>query len=146
MIRKLLPVLLVTACIAETETVSSRAVAAQALPSEQVNLLRRAAGLGAVRESPRAIAAARRHAVDLARTGGTGHAGSDGSTHDQRLHAVGCRTGVENVAWDMGSTERVFAAWMGSPGHRQNILWPEAQVYGLARAGERWVLVLATEC
>lgn len=146
MIRRLISILVLSACVAEPDTVSSRAEATQALPSEKVNLLRRAAGLGAVRESPQAVSAAERHAADLARTGTTGHGGSDGSSHADRLHAAGCRTGVENVAWDMGSTDRVFAAWMDSPSHRRNILWPEAEVYGFARSGERWVLVLATDC
>ncbi len=113
---------------------------------DEVNTLRRAAGLGPVERSPRADHAAMRHATDLARTGGTGHRGSDGSTHTARLGAAGCHGGVENVAWNMGTTHDAFAAWMRSEGHRRNILRPGARVYGLAQVGDRWVLVLADGC
>lgn len=136
--------ILLAACASDPGPV--RANAGQALPSEQVNLLRRAAGLGPVTESAEARRAARRHAADLAASGGTGHLGSDGSTHLDRLRAEGCAGGVENVAWGMGSAGGAFAAWMASPDHRGNILWPDATAYGFAGAEDRWVLVLAETC
>lgn len=141
---RLWALILMAACAGQPGAVRSNSP--HLLPSEEVNLLRRAAGLGPVRESQGAGRAAQRHAADLARSGGTGHLGSDGSTHADRLRAEGCLRGVENVAWDMGSAGSAFAAWMTSPDHRRNILWPDATAYGLAGVGDRWVLVLAADC
>ncbi len=145
MIARLLALLLLSAC-AQAGEAPTAMLAAGALPADSVNMVRRAAGLAPVRESARAESAARRHARDLARTGGYGHRGSDGSTHSQRLRAEGCGRGVENVAWGLPSGRGAVSAWMASPAHRRNLLWPEARYYGLAGEGDRWVLVLAEGC
>lgn len=146
MIARLLAPLILAACTAQTGTPAFSTMSPGAMPADTVNMVRLAAGRSAVRSSAPAEAAARRHAEDLARSGRTGHRGSDGSTHAQRLRAAGCGRGVENVAWGMPTDRDALAAWMASEAHRRNLLWPEARVYGLARAGDRWVLVLSEGC
>lgn len=146
MIPRLMVLLLLSACTSQAAERPIAAVRSEALPADTVNMVRRAAGLPMVRQSSRADRAALRHAEDLARTGGRGHRGSDGSTHSQRLRAAGCGRGVENVAWGQPSSHQAISAWMASPAHRRNLLWPEAGVYGMARAGDRWVLVLSEGC
>ena len=42
-----------------------------------------------------------------------------------------CGGAGENIAWgsgELGSPRKIFAAWMRSPGHRENILGPFAQI------------------
>ncbi|WP_375261649.1 CAP domain-containing protein [Palleronia sp.] len=111
-----------------------------------VNARRAAAGLPPVTRSVRADRAAARHAQDMAANGFFAHQGSDGSSHTDRLRAVGCGPGAENLAWGQTSAEAAMDAWMASEGHRRNILNPDLRAYGLANAGDIWVMVLATRC
>jgi len=94
-------------------------------------------------------AAARAHAEDMVRAGFFAHAGSDGSDIGQRLDRVGYRYcfGAENIAAGQRSLPEVMASWLGSRGHRRNILHRQAEAVGLARApGNIWVMVLAAPC
>lgn len=111
-----------------------------------VNARRAAAGIASVTRSARADRAAARHARDMAANGFFAHRGSDGSSHSDRLRAVGCGPGAENLAWGQSSAEAAMDAWMVSAGHRQNILNPDLRAYGLANQGDVWVMVLATRC
>jgi uncharacterized protein YkwD len=70
------------------------------------------------------------------------HTGSDGSSPGDRITAAGYSWSAygENVAYGYGTPESVMAAWMASPGHRQNILdcgFKEIGV-GLAQPGSYW--------
>lgn len=94
-------------------------------------------------------AAASAHAQDMARKEFFSHTGSDGSDIGQRLTRAGYRYcfGAENIASGQRSLDEVMAAWMGSRGHRRNILHRNAQAVGLARTdGNIWVMVLAAPC
>ncbi|GGX50647.1 hypothetical protein GCM10007385_18930 [Tateyamaria omphalii] len=94
-------------------------------------------------------AAARAHAEDMVRAGFFAHTGSDGSDIGQRLDRVGYRYcfGAENIAAGQRSLSEVMTSWMGSRGHRRNILHRKAEAVGLARApGNTWVMVLAAPC
>ncbi|MCB4379480.1 CAP domain-containing protein [Synechococcus sp. MU1644] len=94
-------------------------------------------------------AAARAHAQDMATAGFFAHTGSDGSDIGQRLDRVGYRYcfGAENIAAGQRSLAEVMTSWMGSRGHRRNILHRKAQAVGLARGpGNLWVMVLAAPC
>ncbi len=53
------------------------------------------------------------------------HVGSDGSTFDQRITQagyLGWTAIAENVAMGYGTVQAVMDGWMGSSGHRANIL------------------------
>lgn len=138
MIRPLLLTLALAACVPTTPPPQ--------VADGDVNARRAAAGLPPVTRSAHADQAAARHAQDMARTGVFTHRGSDGSSHTDRLRAVGCGPGAENLAWGQNSAEAAMDAWMASAGHRQNILNPNLRAYGLANAGDVWVMVLATRC
>ena len=111
-----------------------------------INSLRRSVGLRPIQRSPRADAAARRHAADMARHGFFSHRGSDGSTHSVRLRSAGCRGGAENIASGPYTRRSVLKAWVNSPGHRRNIMLPAVRSFGMAQVGNKWVMVLSAGC
>ena len=133
------------ACAADVPAVAAGETAAGIGP--QVNTYRRAEGLPALRRNARADAAAKEHAEDMARNGFFGHRGSDGSTVGGRLRAAGCTftAAGENIAKGWKTDDQVVAAWIASPGHQRNMLGKFRQ-YGVAQAGDVWVLVLASGC
>lgn len=93
-------------------------------------------------------AAAQAHVDDMAQSGQLGHRGSNGSTAASRLRASGYTAcfNAENVASGQANTAGVFQDWMGSTGHRRNILAVEATQFGFARNSGYSVLVLARSC
>ena len=113
-----------------------------------LNDLRTKAGRGALAEHPALVAAADTHARDMARRGYFSHTGADGSSVGQRLRAQGyqwCHV-AENIAKGQKTLPEVMEGWFFSPGHRANMIAREAAVFGLARAGDVWVMVLARPC
>jgi len=94
--------------------------------------------------------AAQRHALDLVRQGRLSHTGSDGSTMQTRIEATDYRWSSigENVAMGQSSPEAVMRSWMGSRGHRQNILNPSFSDLGVGYVEDRganyWVQVFAS--
>lgn len=126
-------------------------VSAQADPGAlaAINAERAAHGRSALVYDARLEAAARAHGQDMAAHGFFSHTGSDGSDIATRLRRAGYAFcfGAENIAAGQRSLEAVMASWMGSRGHRQNILHRKARAVGLSReAGNRWVMVLAAPC
>ncbi|WP_415403735.1 CAP domain-containing protein [Tateyamaria sp. SN3-11] len=114
-----------------------------------VNAERAAQGRSALVYDARLEAAAQAHGADMAARGFFDHTGSDGSDIGARLGRVGYAYcfGAENIAMGQTSLAAVMAAWMGSRGHRKNILHRKAQAVGVARVeGNRWVMVLAAPC
>lgn len=98
--------------------------------------------------SPALQAAAQAQADHLSRTGGMGHIGPGGATARDRAARAGytaCLI-VENVARGQQDVSSVLSDWMGSPGHRSNILNAQVTQYGFARSGSVWVLKLARPC
>jgi uncharacterized protein YkwD len=89
-----------------------------------VNAARRQNGLRDLTISTQLNAAAQAHAQDQARMQTMSHVGSDGSTFDQHITRAGYtwRATAENVAAGYSSVQSVFDGWMGSAGHRANIL------------------------
>lgn len=81
-------------------------------------------------------AAAQRHSQDMATSRRMSHTGSDGSTMRSRIDATQYRWSTigENVALGQPSAAAVMAAWMNSPGHRQNILNPAFTELGIGYA------------
>ncbi|MDG4649321.1 CAP domain-containing protein [Roseibacterium sp. SDUM158017] len=98
--------------------------------------------------SPALQAAAEAHAEYLSRTGNFSHDGPSGATPRSRVEGAGYRACLtaENIARGQPDIRSVVATWMGSPGHRANILNAQVSQYGFARAGSVWVLVLARPC
>jgi len=95
-------------------------------------------------------AAALAHSLDQAAHRSMSHRGSDGSDAGQRIAAAGFSAGTwgENVAAGYSSASSVTAGWMGSSGHRANILNGSfthiAVAYADAADGTRfWTMVLA---
>ncbi|GAB5449059.1 CAP domain-containing protein [Gymnodinialimonas sp.] len=93
-------------------------------------------------------AAAQAHVDDMAQSGNLSHTGSNGSTLTSRVRASGYSAcfAAENIAAGQANTAEVFEDWMGSSGHRRNILAVEATQFGFARAGGYSVLVLGRSC
>lgn len=80
-------------------------------------------------------AAARVHALDMAKRGAMSHDGSDGSTAALRVKRAGykTRTLAENVAYGQGTVSQAMRAWMDSEHHKANILGEYSEI-GVARA------------
>ncbi|MDO5528672.1 MAG: CAP domain-containing protein [Paracoccus sp. (in: a-proteobacteria)] len=89
-----------------------------------INAERRSAGLAPLRGNSALQAAARAHSCDMAREGFMAHQGSDGSNPHGRARRAGgqCRGIAENVARGQQTGASVVRAWMGSGGHRRNML------------------------
>ena len=76
------------------------------------NAERAAAGLGGLSRNGTLVSLACGWAVQMAASGNFAHSGYPG----------GFRAWGENIAAGYGSASAVVAGWMGSPGHRANIL------------------------
>ncbi len=117
-----------------------------------VNANRRAQGLSALQYNPDLGEAAMQHACDMSVNGFFGHSGSDGSSVQRRVRAVGYRDCLvaENLAWGYPNSNQIISGWMNSAGHRSNMLHPRAQEFGIGitegTRGPNWVLVLAKGC
>jgi uncharacterized protein YkwD len=114
------------------------------------NAERAAAGLPALAENSALASAALAHSIDQATMRTMTHTGSDGSNAGTRIARAGFSAGAwgENVAAGYGSAASVVAGWMGSPGHRDNILNGAFTQIGVAVAYSDdgtpyWTMVLA---
>jgi uncharacterized protein YkwD len=124
-------------------------------PAEEVvaltNSQRAAIGLPPLVIDAAVTRAAETHSADQAAMRRMSHTGSDGSNAGQRLTRVGYawRAWGENVAAGQRSAPDVTDAWLGSPGHRANMLDPMFEHIGVAVAYDAsgvpyWTMVLAT--
>jgi uncharacterized protein YkwD len=71
------------------------------------------------------LAAARLHSADMAQNGYFSHTGLDGKGPDARMKAAGYDISggwAENIAEGYPTPDAVMTAWLGSPGHKQNIV------------------------
>ncbi len=111
----------------------SSGVAAQILTL--VNARRVKVGCKAVTLDPRLTAAAAGHAQDMATNDFFSHTSRDGRTFVGRIKAAGYPTPrSENIAAGQPTVAAVMDAWMGSAGHRANILDCSATAMGAANA------------
>lgn len=121
-----------------------------------MNADRRRAGLRAVSLSRDLITAAQRHACDMVERGYFDHRDPNGNKPSDRVRRTGyksCLT-AENIAMGQQSVPEVEAGWMGSRGHRKNILDPQITDIGIGvvqpsdarRTNLYWVLVMAKPC
>jgi uncharacterized protein YkwD len=92
-----------------------------------VNVERANVGLGAVAWDDQLAAVAYGHSVDMQARGFFDHVNPSGQGPGERLVAAGV-TGLlawgENIAYGQPTPADVMATWMGSTGHRDNILNP----------------------
>ena len=115
-----------------------------------INAERARNGAGPVRFNDQLTVAAQRHSQDMVDRNYFDHIAPDPAPHgarpSNRVEAAGFQwTGVaENIAQGQQSEAEVFASWMDSQGHRENMLNPTYDQIGLARVGDMWTLVLAT--
>jgi uncharacterized protein YkwD len=89
-----------------------------------VNGVRAKAGCPALVMNARLVAAAKGHAKAMAEQNFFGHAGKDGSRFSRRIERQGYsyRAAAENIAAGQSSASEVVKSWLGSAGHRRNIL------------------------
>jgi uncharacterized protein YkwD len=88
-----------------------------------VNQERAAAGCPALRADPGLAGVARAHSADMRDRHFFSHVNPDGLDPFARARAAGITTArAENIAYGQPDAEAVMAAWMASPGHRENIL------------------------
>lgn len=131
-----------------TPVVAHASAASRADIGALLNAKRAEHGLPALSENPKLSAAARAHALDMARVGFFSHGGSNGSKPSTRVRAQGyqfCYV-AENIAQGWHDASTVMQGWMDSPGHRVNNLSKEPREYGAARAdGDYWVLVFGRD-
>lgn len=108
------------------------AAAAHASTNQQ----RTAEGLRALQQDRCLRRAAARQATAMARAGALSH-----QDLSAVLAACGLRAAGENVGVGFASGRGVVRGWMGSPGHRANLLEPRYRREGIAAvrdAGGRW--------
>jgi uncharacterized protein YkwD len=106
----------------------------------QINVLRRARGLPALRISAPLTAAARQHSRSMAARGYFGHDSADGSEFWRRIkhyygqaHAHLWSVG-ENLLWSSPDIEASAALkmWLDSPPHRENLLTTRWREIGIS--------------
>lgn len=121
-------------------------VDALAAPLARINELRAQAGVAPLTLNVQLIAAAQGHAADMAAKGYFSHTGPDGRGPGQRLAATGYQASTwgENIASGYADWNATITAWMGSAGHRANLLNARFKELGLGLASRRYVADLAT--
>lgn len=127
------------------------AVAVQAEPARDVARMasdfRVSKGLPPFAVSPVLEAVAEAHARDMAKKGFFSHKGSDGSSVDRRAARKGYRACLiaENIAMGQQGAAEVMKSWIGSKGHRDNMLHRRMREIGVAHVkGDIWVMVVGT--
>jgi stress response protein SCP2 len=112
---------------------------ADAVLGEVVNLTnaeRASHGLRPLTVDGRLAAAAQAHSADMVRRGFFAHESPDGRQVWDRAVAAGYayRKVAENIAAGQRTADEVVRGWMGSPGHRANILDGDLIQIGVGRA------------
>ena len=104
--------------------------------TDLVNVERAKAGLAPVTVVGALTQAAQDHSTYQAKQQTMTHTGSNGSNAGQRMEAQGFAwsTWAENVAAGQVDCPSVMSAWMGSAGHRANILNPAMTSIGIGAA------------
>jgi uncharacterized protein YkwD len=119
---------------------------------QSVNTERANRGLPALKQDPELTAAAQAHACDMGKRGYFAHEGRNGSTVMTRAKRQGYKACLiaENIALGQGDVAQVMASWMGSKGHRANILRRGVRATGVGVALQKgrmvWVQVFARPC
>jgi uncharacterized protein YkwD len=109
-----------------------------------VNAERAKGGLAPVSLCPSLTRAAQAYADKMSAEHFFDHTSPDGSTMTSRTNAAGYRNWsalAENIGQGYGDVTAVMKGWMGSTGHRANIMNPKLQHIGVGwtRSGNYWV-------
>lgn len=101
-----------------------------------LNAARAKAGCGPLKLNSKLMAAAKVHARAMAEKNFFGHKGKDGSKFSSRFKRQGYsyRMAAENIAAGQSSATQVAHDWLGSPGHRKNIMNCKLKDTGIAVA------------
>ena len=101
-----------------------------------LNAARAKAGCGPLKLNSKLMAAAKTHANNMAEKDFFGHANKDGSKFSKRVKKQGYkyRMVAENIAAGQSSATQVAYDWLGSSGHRKNILNCKLKDTGVAVA------------
>ncbi len=105
-----------------------------------LNAIRRAHGLVALRLSSSLSAAAREHSVEMAARGYFSHNSANGTSFDHRIARYYPVAGTsywsvgENLLWSAPDVDAngALTMWMNSPDHRANILSPRWRQIGIS--------------
>lgn len=114
-----------------------------------LNAYRASKGAPALLVNAQLERAALAHAQDMVAKNYFSHTGKDGSDPSTRLRRAGCSDPIyvsENIAQGYPDEAAALRGWQNSPGHDENLLRKGSRIYGLARSGEYWVMVLAESC
>jgi uncharacterized protein YkwD len=118
---------------------------------DRTNAERARHGLRTLTVDQRLAAAAQGHSADMVRRAFFAHESPDGRQVWDRAVAAGYayRKVAENIAAGQRTAEEVVRGWMGSPGHRANILDGDLTQIGVGRAdggsyGVYWTQVFGT--
>jgi len=97
-----------------------------------INIERRRAGCVPLRIDRRLTLSARRHSAGMASAGSLSHTSPDGTSPWERMEATGYRDGgAENIGRGYTSPDDAVRSWMGTSGHRRNILNCELRATGV---------------
>lgn len=122
------------------ETTYSAASASSSTTAKEVlgilNAARVKAGCGPLKLNLKLMAAAKTHATNMAQKDFFGHANKDGSKFSSRVKRQGYkyRMVAENIAAGQASAKKAAYDWLGSAGHRRNILNCKLKETGIAVA------------
>ncbi|MFI0606427.1 MAG: CAP domain-containing protein [Anaerolineae bacterium] len=118
---------------------------------DEVNALRREAGLLELQMAPALLASAQAHSADMAAGDFCDHQGSDGRKATERMRAAGFNgvfTG-ENIACGNKTAAQAVASWTDDDLHRDNVLGPRYRYAGVGvapgRYGPSWTLDLGSD-
>lgn len=103
----------------------------------RINAERAAVGAAPLSLCATLMTAAQLHSQDQAARSTMSHTGGNGSSMVQRAEAAGYRgwtSLAENVAMGYPGVDAVMDGWMGSSGHRANLLAASTQHVGVGRA------------
>jgi uncharacterized protein YkwD len=106
----------------------------------KVNAARKAVGARPLATDPHLDAAAQEHAQDMLLRAYYDHETPEGRTPRERLESTGylAHKVGENIAEGQFSVEEVMNGWLGSSGHRRNLLDPEFRDLGVGLAVGRF--------